>query len=133
VIAPRYDDLLGLPFVYGGRVPHSLDCFGLVKELHRRVGIEIREQDSPAELAVIEALMHTEAVSGCWEPCEMGPMAVLMFAIPERKTRELRVCHIGVQLTATDFIHTWAATGGPTVERIADWKHRIAAVRRYKS
>ena len=35
-----YDDLIGVPFVDGGRDKNGLDCWGLVKEAFRRQGCE---------------------------------------------------------------------------------------------
>lgn len=37
----RYEDLMARPFVYGGRTPDGLDCWGLVLELYAREGIVI--------------------------------------------------------------------------------------------
>lgn len=37
------NDLIGKPFSDGGRGPDSYDCFGLVKEVYRRYGIELED------------------------------------------------------------------------------------------
>ncbi len=36
-------DLIGKPFVWGGRGPDGYDCFGICKEVARRAGIEYPE------------------------------------------------------------------------------------------
>jgi cell wall-associated NlpC family hydrolase len=37
----KISDLIGKPFKDGGRGPDSYDCYGLVKEVYHRLGIEL--------------------------------------------------------------------------------------------
>jgi cell wall-associated NlpC family hydrolase len=34
-------DLIGKPFENGGRGPDTFDCYGLVREIHHRLGVEM--------------------------------------------------------------------------------------------
>ena len=57
-----YDDLIGVPFVDGGRDPKSgLDCWGLVKEAFRRQGCEVPDYHiSAIEAADIAGTMKRQ-------------------------------------------------------------------------
>jgi len=39
----KYDDLLSVPFVYGGRDKNGMDCYGLVIEMTRRNGKPLKD------------------------------------------------------------------------------------------
>lgn len=46
----EYRDLIGVPFKMRGRDTDGLDCYGLVMELYKRLGIELTDyeyEDSP--------------------------------------------------------------------------------------
>lgn len=125
---PTYADLIGTPFAYGGRGV-TLDCFGLVKELHARAGVEIADQDAPDNMAVIERNISAEKAR--WVRSNPGPGTVVVFWIPDRVTRGLHASHMGLQVSALDFIHTWASTGGVTLESLSEWAHRVEGHYRY--
>lgn len=39
----EFKDLLGIPFKYGGRDKAGMDCYGLVVEVFRRLGINVED------------------------------------------------------------------------------------------
>lgn len=54
----EYEDLIGVPFQWNGRGPRygeGIDCWQLLRELHRRAGVEIPECDS---FEAVERLWH---------------------------------------------------------------------------
>lgn len=114
-----YDDLIGVPFEYGGRGPDKFDCYGLVKELLSREGQEIPDYISPSDGAKIMAIFHSEI--RLWQECELKPGAVLLFRVPGN-------LHVGVYLGDDKFIHTWEASNGVVVERLMIWKTKLVGV-----
>ena len=38
-----YEDLIGVPFVDGGRDTNGMDCWGLVRECFKRQGIVVKD------------------------------------------------------------------------------------------
>lgn len=116
-------ELVGTPFAYGGRGPDSFDCYGLVRELHRRQGILLPDYRSPTDQPRIAALMMNQLQ--LWEECRPEPGSVALFKILGRAT------HCGLVLPADKFIHTWEGSGGVVVERLDDWKQRTHGFYRY--
>lgn len=45
----KWDDLLNVPYKAGGRTKDGLDCYGLVIEMCRRSGKELRDLRFPAQ------------------------------------------------------------------------------------
>lgn len=124
MLLPNYTDLIGKPFQYGGRGPDVFDCYGLVMELHRRVGKHIPDVLSPTEQAKIASLVESEVPT--WTPCERAPGAVLTMRIGRH------VSHVAMILSGTKFIHVWSQGAiGVAVERISEWERRIVGCYRY--
>lgn len=78
-----YDDLVGTPFKYGGRGRDALDCWGVVIEIYRRLGIGIED------VAAYDAVLATEtnpvfdtARTSAWHAVAppFQPYDVLLFA-----------------------------------------------------
>jgi cell wall-associated NlpC family hydrolase len=113
----QYGDLIGVPFVKGGRTLRGLDCYGLVREMYRRwYGVELPNYEpahpSQNEVALIlSGLQQWERVT----PVE-GSMALFKLT---------STLHTGFVLPYGRLIHTWDQSGGVCVERLSDWKHRI--------
>ena len=103
----RVDDLVGVPFVNGGRNPNTgLDCWGLVMVVFKRHGIELPDfkVDAFAYMA-IDTLIREATVSRSWEevfqPCDGdAPLVVLMSIHP------VLVTHAGVYIGHNKIIHT---------------------------
>ena len=118
----QIDDLIGKPFVDGGRGPDDYDCYGLAIEMFRRAGIAIPEQpiscmDTPKIAAEINnqrpAWIHLTS-----------PQAPCMVAI---RLSPGIVNHVGVYIGGGRFIHAYRNAGGVCVNRISDpiWERRI--------
>ena len=105
------DDLIGVPFVNGGRdVKIGLDCWGLVMEVFRRYGIEIPDFIIDAfAFRAVDTLIGEAAVSRTWEevyrPSDGDvPLVVLM------RLHRIYVTHAGVLLHNDRIIHTMENT-----------------------
>lgn len=65
-----YDDLLGVPYLEGGRTKAGLDCWGLILELFRRKGVVIPDVFTPRNSDLAQALTAGDpdwlALMGGW-------------------------------------------------------------------
>lgn len=113
----EYDDLIGKPYVYGGRGPDEYDCWGIVMEMYRRRGITIPDYERPETLMGITHLMQQEVQ--LWTPCspaEGVAMYIRMSGHPH---------HVGVYLGMNKFIHTYEGPNVVCIDRADIWKRRI--------
>lgn len=116
---PEYLDLLGMPYVRGARGPDAYDCYGLVKELFSRAGVDVPDFDCPGSLEEIETLISDK--SRHWRRVPIGtPGALLTFRV------EGYGSHVGMMLPNDRFIHAWEATG-VTTERLTNGEFRPIA------
>jgi len=121
-----YMDLLGKPFVRGGRGPNEYDCYGLVREMFKRSGREVPDFTSPGTLEEIEELMAHSLEEARWvrvEPRTIG--ALITFRV------EGMGAHVGYMLSDDRFLHTTEATG-VTTERLTNGGFRPLAFYDYR-
>ena len=103
-------DLIGKPFVSGGRDLHTgMDCWGLIMEVYNRRGINLPDfkVDSKA-FALINSIIDGEIGTGAWEEVEQPGdelLVVLMRIHPKYVT------HVGAYLGDGRIIHTMENTG----------------------
>jgi len=115
-------DLIGLPFIDGGRDPAvGLDCWGLSTEVFRRYGINLPDYKISCEDA---SRIHSEVKEQrpFWRRCEkeipVPALVVIRFTV---------YCdHTGVYLGQGRFIHTRKRIGA-NIDRIDNpaWANRI--------
>lgn len=115
--------LVGVPFVYGGRGPESFDCYGLIMECASRSGIVLPDFGFTSDQALASAMMGATMPQWALTP-PAGSAIVLM-----RTGRY--ICHVGFMLDEDRMIHTWEHSGGVTIQRIQEWKHRIVGFYKY--
>ncbi|HWR42778.1 C40 family peptidase [Sporomusa sp.] len=118
----KLDDLIGLPFIDGGRDPAvGLDCWGLSAEVFRRYGINLPDYKISCEDA---SRIHSEVKDqqACWRRCEkeipVPALVVIRFTV---------YCdHTGVYIGQGRFIHTRKSIG-VNIDRIDSpaWAKRI--------
>ena len=130
-----YQDLIGVSFAYGGRGPDTYDCYGLVMECHRRLGVTIPDYRSPEVLREIAAKMAAEKYR--WNLIAAKPEGgvIPMAAMQPGRVLEIRIkghaCHVGFIHKPRKFLHTWEGTGGVTENEICDWRSRVLGVYEY--
>ena len=93
-----YGDLIGVPFVRGGRdTSTGLDCYGLVIEMNRRLGVDIPDFASPGSLEAVEELIGRN--KGRWRKVDPCPGATLLFRV------EGYLAHVGIMLSPVKMLH----------------------------
>lgn len=117
-------DLLGLPYLVGGRLPGGgTDCFGLVVECCRRLGHPIPDPFTSAEQPMDAKQWIAERLGG-WRPTDR-PVAG---GIVELRSVE-QPAHVGFVLNDVQFLHSLQKTGvvigrldrEPWCDRIVGW------------
>jgi cell wall-associated NlpC family hydrolase len=117
------DDLIGIPFKDGGRNKAGYDCWGLVCEVFRRIGIELPDYKISCE----DASRINQEISiqrKEWRRCE-GPIPVPALVVI--RFNEVEFCnHTGVYIGNGRFIHTREKIG-VNIDRIDSpaWKRKI--------
>lgn len=116
-----YRDLLGKPFVDGGRGPEAFDCYGLATEVFGRYGIKLPDYRISCENASkINSTIDREKSK--WIRCEKPEVPSLVVL----RFNSRFYNHVGVYIGNGRFIHTAKKTG-VRIDRIDDiyWKNRI--------
>ena len=116
-----YDDLIGIPFVDGGRdAKKGLDCWGLVKEAFRRQGYEVPDYNiSAAEAADIAGAMKKQEDD--WIHLDEPQVGCLVLL---RLTPGLWANHVGIYIGDGRFLHAYLPTG-VCIDRLRRWQSRI--------
>lgn len=116
-----YDDLIGVPFVDGGRDAKSgLDCWGLVKEAFRRQGCEVPDYHiSATEAADIAGEMKQQEDE--WTRLDKPRVGCLVLL---RLTPGLWANHVGICIDNGRFLHAYLPTG-VCIDRLRRWQSRI--------
>lgn len=117
----RVSDLIGAPFVDGGRGPEGYDCWGLVCEVFRRYGVELPDY----KLCCYDSERFFGLFCGelpRWKRCEPPEIPSIM-AI---KLNFPVVNHVGVYVGDGKFLHAREKTG-VVIERVdtPQWRHRV--------
>lgn len=92
-------ELLGLPYALGGRGPEAFDCYGLVREFHRRRGLELPPGDTEEAVAP-----HFVAVA------QPQPGDVVKYLMPEGP-------HVGI------WLRDGVLTAAKPVSRVLHHRH----------
>ena len=142
-----YQDLLEMPYLRNGREisDGGLDCYGLVRELYRRLGVNMSDAPRAYKGKDIAAI----ALSGkqSWHPvlptstsdslavesCDPNSQHKL-FALRPYNVIQLEIkghhCHAGMVLPDRRFIHTWEGSGMVVIDRIDSprWIGKVVGV-----
>lgn len=128
----NYTDLIGVPFQNRGRdCEHGLDCYGLVKEVYKRHGIEIPEYDADYnDMERINELIEGNTQGYPWRelaepkvPC----LIAIRFGSPVGV-----VNHTAVYIGGGKFIHTRERVG-VCIDRVSNpaWRRVIVGFYEY--
>ena len=117
-----YEDLIGVPFIDGGRDPKTgLDCCGLVMELYRRFGHPVEDYKIAAvDVAKIADTMANSTATRWGETHTQAPGSVVLI----RLSTDVWANHAGVCLGNGRFIHAYTPTG-VCIDRLKKWESRI--------
>lgn len=121
-----YSDLINKPFTDQGRGPDGYDCWGLVKEVYKRNGIELPDYTISAKACeeisqqIIESRPDWEQIQIAETPCLVVLKGDLYF-----------VQHLGVHVGFKKFIH--ASEQGVCIDRLnsPQWKTKFRGFYRY--
>lgn len=125
--APRIDDLIGVPFVDGGRdAATGLDCWGLVLVVFNRAGLLLPDYRIGChDIDAIGVAVASERMLGRWRrwyhhDAPTPSLVAIRFNSP------ILVNHTGVYVGNGKFLHTRERTG-VVVEPVNGpaWRHRI--------
>ena len=118
----EFNDLIGVPFVDGGRSPDTgLDCWGLALEIYRRAGVALPDfKISAMDAATITA--ELSANEGEWKKL---PAPAVMSLVVMRLSGDGWANHVGVYIGGGRFIHAYRNTG-VCIDRLRHWQSRIA-------
>lgn len=116
----NYDDLVGVPYVSGGRDPKKgLDCWGLAAELYRRQGIQLPTfLVDTSDTALCASLFNANRPD--WEELpEPVPGCLILLKF----IRNPLPSHCGVYLGYGEFIHAEGAA--VQIDRLRRWGPRV--------
>lgn len=115
------DDLLGMPYQLGARLPGpATDCFGLVVECCRRIGRAIPDPFVSSEQPMDAKAWIAERLAG-WVATDQ-PVAGVVVELRS----PMQPAHIGFLLNETEFLHSMAKTGA-VINRVdrEPWRGRV--------
>jgi len=116
----KYEDLIGVPFIDGGRDKSGMDCWGLAREMYRRQGIDIPDYHVSAVSAVSVASQMGVDVA-YWQKLAQPALGCLVLI---RLSPDVWANHVGIYIGDGKFIHAYSATG-VSIGRLRRWRSRI--------
>ena len=124
-----YKDLLGKPYLFGSYGPNTYDCYGLIVELYKRLGINLPKRFPDDNFPSIHENVQNEYEMN-WECIEKPvPYCVVRISLVPPY-----VSHVGMVLEdCKTFIHI-LPTRNVTIERLDSiiWRRRIAGYAKWK-
>lgn len=130
-----YTDLIGIPFANRGRdVKSGLDCYGLVREVYRKNGIELPEynadyDDKEKINELMDFATHSKSV---WRKVEGNNIPVPCVIAMRFNVPKGYVNHAAVYIGAGKFLHI-RENAGSCIEKINSpmWKMLIEGFYEY--
>ena len=119
------NNLLGIPFVNGGRDLKGLDCWGLFVLAMKKFGHDIPDYKILA-FEIEKIAVNFDSVINQWEKCEKPDEGLAVsFAINPKFPKVTQ--HFGVCLSKYKFLHTRTKTGS-IIERLDSpyWSKKVS-------
>ena len=129
-----YSDLIGVPFKNRGRDKNTgLDCYGLVMEVYKKIGIQLPEYYADWDnVEKINSIIRQEVGTSLWKKVDGSHIPIqcvmaIRFGVPKGV-----VNHTGVYVGNGKFIHI-RENVGVCVDRISSpaWKKQIEGFYEY--
>ncbi|MDD2960280.1 MAG: NlpC/P60 family protein [Lachnospiraceae bacterium] len=115
-----FSDLIGVPFVDGGRGMSGMDCWGLVMECFKRQGIEVRNYHiSAMELLQISRQMSEDEIE--WDKLHEPVFGCLVLLKTEPSAW---ANHVGIYIGNDKFIHAYPMAG-VCISTIRRWRSHL--------
>lgn len=137
ITLPPLADLIGVPFVDLGRdAAHGLDCWGLVMEVYRRMGVEVPDYGKTVPSAYAsdesDSQYRKADATGQWRKVEAPEVGDLV-AMSTDGRMPRAVNHFGVCVGDGKFIHT-CLNHNCEVSRLSaiEWRQRIRGYYRWQ-
>jgi cell wall-associated NlpC family hydrolase len=125
---PKYTDLLGKPFEYGGRGPDSFDCYGLAVELYRRAGVVLPDYASTDNPEAQGGGFLHGAENYFDQVDQPQPLDIVLFQVVPRF-----ITHCGVYVGHGRFVHIMQLISVACEELASPvWLHRARGMYRLK-
>lgn len=135
-----FKDLLSAKYELGARGPDKYDCYGLCKEMYKRIGKEIPEYESVSGFENIANKVKEErknwkvvteqdaarTIKNAFGDIHIKPHCLIVLRMGQFG------CHIGFILNELQFIHCWDRADNVIIERIDYWKHNILGAYDYE-
>jgi hypothetical protein len=117
-----FRDLIGVKFLDHGRSKEGLDCYGLVIEVYKRIGInlpdvEYKATDIETSRNVDKQLRELIPMDKIEQPIKNCIVELAVLGDPS---------HVGIYLGKGDFLHT-NRKNGVVIEKLQRWENRISA------
>jgi cell wall-associated NlpC family hydrolase len=132
----EYSDLIGTPFANHGRSKEvGFDCYGVVKEVYKRAGIDLPEYDANwNDVDTINAYIQGEETSERWQEIPRNEIDKHIPCVLAIRLGASVVNHTGVYIGNGKFLHTRERAGGVCVDRVNSpaWKNIIEGFYVYK-
>ena len=120
------NDLVGVPFVDEGRSLDGFDCYGLVREVYKRFGVEIPEVNVSVYNCKRAQEEINEAASKEWRKINELQIPCVLLTTPHAGFAQHIACYIG----SNKLIHT-NINIGVLVEPLYKWKNKILGYYQY--
>ena len=122
MMSMEYDDLIGVPFVDGGRTKDGLDCWGLAMILLERQGYPV--PDYPIQATAVQEIadaLKDGSECGGYERLNAPECGCIVLL---RLSMDVWANHVGICIGHGRFIHAYSKTG-VCIDRLSRWRSRI--------
>jgi len=118
-----YSDLIGRPWACPCDPPNSFDCWGLVVEVRKRLGLPTPHYLDAPERTMSDTKAFETPPVGCFEVSEPKRGVVVLFGAPAH--------HCGIMLNECDMMHSYHV-GDVGAVRIDNMRFAKRLYRTYK-